>query len=305
MLGATEGRLMERSRRLRGLGWVDGASGEVRLPEQSPSAGSSAPPGALLLELFDDEGGALALVRGPLLDGERRTEVRSALATAGAAAAFLVASEQGAFVVDQDADLARVARALAAVERARGHEAPAVTVFDGVSAAWARVDGDEAPSVIGPDRGALEDGYGRAGGQAALLRADLDRFMVYNDWVGFVEGDLLRARLIGMTCTLLAGLDGDPAQASLHRRDVLALLPGADEARARSVADALVQAMRQSRVQLRHREVTNVPYMTVSVGGAVASSTAEIAVAGLLAAADDAVQTAKRAGRDQAHVVVV
>jgi diguanylate cyclase (GGDEF)-like protein len=305
MLGPTEGRLMESARRLRGLGWVDGASGEVGLPEGGARGGSSAPRGALLLELVEDERGPLALVRAPLLDDERRTEVRAALAAAGASAAFLVASEVGAFVVDRDAELARVACALAEVERARGHETASVTVFDGVSAAWMPVDGEVAPTVIGRERVELEDGYARAGTQAALLRADLDRFMVYNDWLGFVEGDLLRARLIGMTCALLARLDGEPGRASLHRRDVLALLPGADEARARALADALVQAMRQSRVQLRHREVTNVPYMTVSVGGAVARSTAELAVAGLLSAADGAVQAAKLAGRDQAHVVVV
>jgi GGDEF domain-containing protein len=122
--------------------------------------------------------------------------------------------------------------------------------------------------------------------------------MVFNDWAGFVEGDLLLARLLGMARAVTRG-SSEGATLSLVRRDVLVLVPGLDAPAAAALGAKLVERMREARVQLRHREVQNVPYMTVSVGVAAIADPATRTLDDALAAVDRAVLEAKHAGRDR------
>jgi diguanylate cyclase (GGDEF)-like protein len=136
----------------------------------------------------------------------------------------------------------------------------------------------------------------------AILRADVDRFMVFNDWVGFVEGDLLLARLVGMTASVVRERSSAPTL-SLARRDVVALVPGLAAPDVEALGARLVERMREARVQLRHAEVRNVPYMTVSVGAAIVDPSRR-SLEDALAALDLVVLAAKQAGRDRAAVVL-
>ena len=72
------------------------------------------------------------------------------------------------------------------------------------------------------------------------------------------------------------------------------LLPGADEAGARQIAQRLLQAVRE----LQHPELGGALRVTVSIGLAVARSDAE-PVAGLMLRVDRALYAAKLAGRDR------
>ncbi len=286
---------MQRARVVPGFGWVDLESGRVELPDGAGVRAGAAPNGALPLQLVEDARGRLALVRGPLLGDERRRALAAILAAHSSEVVFLVASEGGAYVLDPDADVVRAAEALVAVQRDRDGESDHVAVFS-ASAAWAHAD--EPARLVVRALAPLEEAYERASGAVALLRADVDRMMVYNDWLGFVEGDLLLARVLRMASSLAER----PAALSLHRRDLLILLEGLDEARATAASEQLVQAMRRARVQLRHPEVRNQPYVTLSVGAVYVPSPRGVKLGRALEEVDAAVQGAKLAGRNRARL---
>lgn len=295
MLRAT----MERARAVDGLGWVDAASGRFALPRTTSERLGPAPREALPLELAIDGRGMLAIVRGPSLDVAQRARIRECLAEVASDVVFLVASERGAYVVDADANVRRAAHALAAIQEERGEEHDAIVVFAGNRACVLRA-GDVVAQEITRERAPVEDAYARAE-TVALLRADVDRLMVYNDWLGHVEGDLLLARVLAMACSLDA-VTGGGTTVSIHRRDVLLVLPGADAARATDTSEALLAAMRRARVQLRHPEVKNVPYLTLSVGAVSIESSMKTSLDRALEELDLVVQEAKLAGRNRARL---
>ena len=87
--------------------------------------------------------------------------------------------------------------------------------------------------------------------------------------------------------------EGDSV-ARMGGEEFCTLLPGADEASARQIAQRLLQAVRD----LQHPELGGALRVTVSIGLAVARSDAE-PVAGLMLRVDRALYAAKRAGRDR------
>ncbi len=292
--------VMERARAVDGLGWVDAASGRFALPRTTSERLGPAPREALPLELAIDPRGMLAIVRGPALDAAHRAAIRGCLAEVASDVVFLVASERGAYVVDPDANVVRAAHALAAIQEERGEEHEAVVAFAGHRAAVLRA-GENVAREITRDREPVEDAYTRSE-PVVVLRADVDRLMVYNDWLGLVEGDLLLARVLAMACSLEVMTSGGSASVSMHRRDVLLVLPGADAARATEISEALLAAIRRARVQLRHPEVKNVPYVTLSVGAVSIESSRKTSLERALEELDLLVREAKLAGRNRARL---
>ena len=289
---------MSGARAAAGLGWVDAATRSFVLPG-APSLGP-APEGALPLELAERDAGPVAIVRGSVLDDVHRHAVRRCLADVVQDVAFLVASEKGSYVVDAEADVVACADALEAL-RADTSVEPAFIVANGARAAY-RDAAIEAPIVVTRDPEPVIERYGAAR-SCGLVRADVDRLMVYNDWLGVVEGDLLLARVVRLACELAHGARGPQgASVSLCRRDALVVLPDVDAATTTAIAEALVGAMRRERVQLRHPEVRHVPYMTLSAGAVWVQACQRTPVVQALEEAGAATQRAKLEGRDRVAI---
>jgi diguanylate cyclase (GGDEF)-like protein len=133
--------------------------------------------------------------------------------------------------------------------------------------------------------------HGRTGSSYALLSIDIDHFKEINDRHGHAVGDVVLARVAR---TLRACSREGDSVARMGGEEFCTLLPGADEASARQIAQRLLQAVRE----LQHPELGGALRVTVSIGLAVARSDAE-PVTGLMLRVDRALYAAKRAGRDR------
>jgi diguanylate cyclase (GGDEF)-like protein/PAS domain S-box-containing protein len=129
----------------------------------------------------------------------------------------------------------------------------------------------------------------------ALLMIDIDHFKDYNDAYGHPAGDeCLRkvARLISETVKregeLVARYGGE---------EFALLLPGADAAAARAVAERCLDALAEVRIE--HRASPTSAWLTMSIGIAAAVAAPGTLPAGLVEAADAALYRAKRAGRSR------
>ncbi|HRD98402.1 MAG TPA: GGDEF domain-containing protein [Rubrivivax sp.] len=133
--------------------------------------------------------------------------------------------------------------------------------------------------------------HGRTGHPYALLSIDIDHFKQINDRHGHAVGDRVLARVAQ---TLRACSREGDSVARMGGEEFCTLLPGADEAGARQIAQRLLQAVRE----LQHPELGGALRVTVSIGLAVARTDAE-PVAGLMLRVDRALYAAKLAGRDR------
>ncbi|MGN6329949.1 MAG: diguanylate cyclase domain-containing protein [Rhodanobacter sp.] len=121
----------------------------------------------------------------------------------------------------------------------------------------------------------------------SLLMLDLDRFKAYNDDYGHLAGD----QVLRITGHLLrAALRPSDRAARYGGEEFVLLLPEADAAGAREVAERILHAFRG--FAWPQRAVT----VSIGVAQAVSGDTA----ADLIQRADAALYAAKRAGRDQA-----
>jgi diguanylate cyclase (GGDEF)-like protein len=128
---------------------------------------------------------------------------------------------------------------------------------------------------------------GRAGGSCAVAVIDIDHFKDINDRYGHAAGDVALQRVVA---TISRRLRRGDALGRLGGEEFAVLLTGAGADGAEAYADelrALVAA---------DAAASGTPF-TVSVGVA-ALRAAVLGAEGLLAAADDALYRAKRAGRD-------
>jgi diguanylate cyclase (GGDEF)-like protein len=123
----------------------------------------------------------------------------------------------------------------------------------------------------------------RAGEPMCVALLDLDHFKAFNDTHGHPQGDaLLREVAVAWSSELREG----DVLARYGGEEFALLLPGCSEADARAVAERLLAATPRGQ--------------TTSVG--VASSAGRADAAAVLAAADEALYAAKRAGRARVHV---
>lgn len=290
---------MQRARAIEGLGWVDAASRRFVLPRTS-SSNASPPESALPFELVEREDGPMAIVRGSVLDADHRAGVRACLANVVTEVAFLLAGEKGAYLGDPETNVVACVDALSALRGEARLDEP--LVVRGVSRAAYLDSSLEQPIELHRHRGPLELAYAGAS-SAAVIRADVDRLMVYNDWLGFLEGDLLLARVIGMACEVVQRPRAPRSPyVSLARRELVVIASGIEPAQALGLAEDLVEGMRRMRVQLRHPEARHVPYMTLSAGAVWVADTTTTPLDRALDEADAAVQSAKLAGRDRASM---
>lgn len=131
----------------------------------------------------------------------------------------------------------------------------------------------------------------------ALLIIDVDHFKAFNDRYGHPAGDQclkLVAQVLQRQVPASAG-----CVARWGGEEFIVVLPGADVARAMTVAQGLCEAV--SGLGLRHEASTTAASVTISVGVAVARpSRLSDSIDSLVAAADAALYRAKEGGRNRA-----
>ena len=146
---------------------------------------------------------------------------------------------------------------------------------------------------------AESDRYGTAG---ALIVLDIDHFKYVNDSHGHSVGDVLIARV---AAALRARVRLSDVLARLGGDEFAVLLPRADEAEARTVGEALRQAVRTANVAAgaaADGDTSDLSWarrVTTSLGVAMFESFRGHGPADVLAAADLAMYAAKESGRDR------
>ncbi|HVO30188.1 MAG TPA: GGDEF domain-containing protein, partial [bacterium] len=120
---------------------------------------------------------------------------------------------------------------------------------------------------------------------------DLDHFKRVNDTWGHPAGDAVLKEAVRRWLLAVRGLD---LLARLGGEEFGLILPGADAARAREVADRLRRRIEAEPFVVRRKKIA----VTVSVGVAVRGGR-HVTPARLVAAADAALYRAKRGGRNR------
>jgi len=136
----------------------------------------------------------------------------------------------------------------------------------------------------------------RQGGSLSLLMMDIDHFKDFNDHYGHGIGDQCLQKVAE---TLKATLSRPSDMIARYGgEEFVALLPGADANGAREVAEKLRAAVQG--LAIPHESSSTAPVVTLSLGCATYSSEAPgAALDGLLKSADEALYSAKRAGRNR------
>lgn len=135
----------------------------------------------------------------------------------------------------------------------------------------------------------------RSGQSVAVLLLDVDHFKAYNDSVGHRAGDEC-LRGIGMVLRDEVARRTDLA-ARYGGEEFAIICASTDREGAETLAHRIVEAIRI--VRFPHPSSPTSPFVTVSIGVAVAVPAPGTSSAGIVEAADAALYAAKRAGRDR------
>lgn len=127
----------------------------------------------------------------------------------------------------------------------------------------------------------------------AAILLDLDHFKRFNDHYGHVAGDAALKRVAACLATAVRGTD--ELAIRYGGEEMMLLLPDTDAADARALAERLRQGIEA--LAIPHDAIGQGQIVTASFGVAVAPAGPMPAEA-LIAAADDALYAAKRAGRN-------
>ena len=129
----------------------------------------------------------------------------------------------------------------------------------------------------------------------ALLTCDVDHFKAYNDHYGHPAGDQVLQKL----GHLLADAARRPLDmaARIGGEEFAVLLYGVDQQQAVAHAESLREALLG--LQLAHERSKTLPVVSMSIGVACLRPVEGIALASLLAQADQALYRAKDSGRNQ------
>lgn len=144
----------------------------------------------------------------------------------------------------------------------------------------------------------LRDEWGRLAREKrplALILCDLDRFKLYNDAFGHLQGDECLRRVAAVLATL-ARRPGDLA-ARQGGEEFGLILPGTELEGALHLARTIRLSLAQ--LAIPHATGAPRPHVTLSLGVAAAVPTPEGCVEDLLRGADQALYEAKETGRDR------
>ncbi len=142
----------------------------------------------------------------------------------------------------------------------------------------------------------LEEEWQRAAQRSvplALMMIDIDHFKLFNDRYGHVRGDAC-LRAVGETLSLVT-LDDAVLVARYGGEEFALLLPGLDVERASTLADEARRAIED--LLITHAESSR-GHVTISIGVDSIVPRQDQAAADLVEAADRALYTAKRSGRN-------
>lgn len=145
----------------------------------------------------------------------------------------------------------------------------------------------------------LEDEWrraARAGLPVSLLLIDVDHFKLYNDHYGHASGDDCLRR-VGQALGATVHRAGDLA-ARYGGEEFVILLPNTSLAEAKAMAE---RAMGQVRAAALTHARSSWGTVTVSVGGATVTPSAELGMGQAIERADEALYRAKAAGRNRAE----
>jgi diguanylate cyclase (GGDEF)-like protein len=134
--------------------------------------------------------------------------------------------------------------------------------------------------------------------QLSVLMCDVDYFKLYNDAYGHQAGDRclqLVADAIGRALRHVNDL-----AARYGGEEFAVVLPDTDRTGAAHVAEAIHEAV--GRLSIIHGFSDSGPHVTLSIGGATALSGIGASPEALVAAADEALYAAKRAGRNRSVI---
>jgi len=135
----------------------------------------------------------------------------------------------------------------------------------------------------------------RSGQPLAVIMVDVDHFKAYNDHYGHHSGDEC-LRVVAAMLDAVAQRPGD-FTARYGGEEFVCLLPETDAEGARLVAERLRESVTSRAIP--HEASTTDPSVTISAGYAAAVPWNGMEPYSLLAAADEALYTAKKAGRNR------
>jgi len=135
----------------------------------------------------------------------------------------------------------------------------------------------------------------REGASLSLVMIDIDHFKAYNDRYGHLGGDDCLRRVAGALAASVVRA-GDRV-ARYGGEEFAALLPGADAAAARAVAEKLRRAV--AGLEIAHEDSSAADHVTISAGASASMPTVDVDPAQLIESADRALYDAKAAGRDR------
>jgi diguanylate cyclase (GGDEF)-like protein len=131
-----------------------------------------------------------------------------------------------------------------------------------------------------------------------MLMIDIDFFKAYNDHYGHQQGDDTLIRVAGALAAMLQR--PQDLIARYGGEEFVVILPDMDSDSGARVAESLRQRIAQ--LAIPHAGAPGTPHVTISVGVATQAPHKPVDVAALIGAADRALYTAKRRGRDQVVV---
>ena len=131
--------------------------------------------------------------------------------------------------------------------------------------------------------------------QISMILIDIDKFKEYNDSYGHSEGD----NCLITVCRLLEGVSNRPADifARIGGEEFVLLLPDCNAAGAVQKAEEMLKIIRDAKIQ--HEFSPNHSHLTISLGIATVFPSQSHSALSLFQAADDAMFSAKRDGRDR------